>query len=220
MNGTWYYPAQQPGYDEVGIASWYGLKFHGRPTANGETYDLNVLTAALKTLPLPSRVLVNYLANGRSLVLTVNDRGPFVDGRIIDVTRRAAQLLEFRNAGIARVRVRLLGAAQPAPEQYARVGPFDELSGNASGISLDGTDRAYAEPAAQHSLENYRSSTTATWHNPENGHSGSFTPVHTFRTVAGIWCREFRRTFSDGHSTEQAHGTACRQSGGHWMMMF
>lgn len=94
-----------PNYDEVGIASWYGPKFHGRPTANGEIYDMNALTAAHTTLPLPSIVRVTNLENGRSMLLRVNDRGPFVKGRLIDVSRRAAQLLGFAAKGTARVRV-------------------------------------------------------------------------------------------------------------------
>lgn len=114
VKGVWYYPAYQPGYDETGIASWYGGKFNGRKTANGETYDMNQLTAAHKTLPLPSLVQVTNLENGRSLELRVNDRGPFVHGRIIDVSRRAAQLLGFERQGTAKVRVSLIGGDAPA----------------------------------------------------------------------------------------------------------
>ena len=80
VSGVWYYPRMQPDYDETGIASWYGHPFHGRKTANGETYDMNALTAAHKTLPLPTDVRVTNLENGRSIVLRVNDRGPFVAG--------------------------------------------------------------------------------------------------------------------------------------------
>lgn len=105
VNGVWYHPKRDPHYDETGIASWYGPNFHGRQTANGEIFDMNELTAAHPTLPLPSRVRVTNLENGRSLVLRVNDRGPFARGRIIDVSRRAAQLLGFRDNGVARVRV-------------------------------------------------------------------------------------------------------------------
>ena len=107
--GVWYYPKVDPGYDETGIASWYGAPFHGRLTANGERYDMNALTAAHKTLPLPSLVRITNLQNGRSLKIRVNDRGPFVHGRIIDVSRRAAQLLGFQRAGTARVRVEAAG---------------------------------------------------------------------------------------------------------------
>ena len=108
IRGVWYYPHEDPKYSKTGIASWYGKKFHGRRTANGEIYDMNALTAAHKTLPMPVRVQVTNLDNGRSLVLRVNDRGPFVNGRIIDVSRRAAQLLGFQNMGTAKVRVTIV----------------------------------------------------------------------------------------------------------------
>lgn len=114
IQGVWYYPAEDWTYDETGIASFYGgertgTNFHGLVTANGELYDMNALTAAHTTLPMPSLVRVTNLENGRSLVLRVNDRGPFVRGRIIDVSRRSAQLLGFEAQGTARVRVEILG---------------------------------------------------------------------------------------------------------------
>ena len=105
VNGTTYYPRVEPDYNHVGIASWYGADFHGKRTANGDVYDMNALTAAHTTLPMPSKVRVTNMENGRSLILTVNDRGPFVKNRIIDVSRRAAQLLGFARQGTAKVRV-------------------------------------------------------------------------------------------------------------------
>ncbi|HVH74822.1 MAG TPA: septal ring lytic transglycosylase RlpA family protein [Stellaceae bacterium] len=108
VNGVWYYPRVDYHYDKTGIASWYGPGFDGRPTANGETYDMNAVSAAHKTLPLPSVVEVTNLQNGRSLQLRVNDRGPFVGDRILDVSRRAAQLLGFAEQGTAPVRVKIL----------------------------------------------------------------------------------------------------------------
>ncbi len=121
IEGVWYYPAVNYGYNETGIASWYGDAFHGKSTANGELYDMNGLTAAHRTLPLPSVVRITNLENGRAMNLRVNDRGPFAHGRIIDVSRRAAQLLGFEQQGTARVRVevladesRLLAGAAPA----------------------------------------------------------------------------------------------------------
>jgi rare lipoprotein A len=108
ISGVWYYPAEDLNYDESGIASWYGQDFHGKYTANGEVFDLNGLTAAHRTLPMPSVVQVTNLENGRTLKLRVNDRGPFARGRIIDLSRRAAQLLGFDAPGTARVRVRIL----------------------------------------------------------------------------------------------------------------
>jgi peptidoglycan lytic transglycosylase len=110
IGGVWYYPAEDLSYDETGIASWYGEDFHGRYTANGEMFDINNLTAAHRTLPMPSIVQVTNLENGRTLKLRVNDRGPFARGRIIDVSRRAAQLLGFVGPGTAKVRVQILPA--------------------------------------------------------------------------------------------------------------
>ncbi len=103
----WYYPSEDYSYVEEGVASWYGPDFHGKRTANGEIYDMNDLTAAHPTLPLPSIVRVTNLENGRSVRLRVNDRGPFKSSRIIDVSRRGAQLLGFYEAGITRVRVEI-----------------------------------------------------------------------------------------------------------------
>ena len=108
IDGIWYYPKVDYEYDETGIASWYGPNFHGKMTANGETYDMNALTAAHRTLPMPSIVEVTNLENGRKLRLTINDRGPYAKGRIIDISRRGAQLLDFQNNGTAKVRVRIL----------------------------------------------------------------------------------------------------------------
>ncbi len=106
--GQWYYPKVDYAYREKGLASWYGPNFHGRPTANGEIFDMHRVSAAHKTLPLPSVVRVTNLENGRSLVVRVNDRGPFVRGRIIDLSHRAAELLSFVEQGTARVEVQLL----------------------------------------------------------------------------------------------------------------
>jgi len=108
VNDVWYYPSVDYEYDETGIASWYGEQFHGALTANGETFDMNAISAAHKTLPMPSVVQVTNLENGRSLKLVVNDRGPFVNGRILDASRRTAQLLGFEKQGTARVRVQIL----------------------------------------------------------------------------------------------------------------
>lgn len=111
VRGRWYRPFDDPDYEEVGLASWYGAQFNGRPTASGERFDMNALTAAHKTLPLPGLVEVTNLANGRSVVLRVNDRGPFVDNRIIDLSRGAAEALDMMARGVGEVRVRYLGRA-------------------------------------------------------------------------------------------------------------
>lgn len=108
-----YRPQRDDRYDRVGIASWYGPNFHGRPTANGETFDQYAMTAAHTTLPIPSIAEVTNLENGRSVIVRVNDRGPFVDDRIIDMSRAAATELGYIGTGLARVRVRYLGPAHP-----------------------------------------------------------------------------------------------------------
>lgn len=108
IDNIWYYPREQPDYDETGIASWYGPTFYGKTTANGETYTGDDLTAAHKTLPMPVNVRVTNLDNGKSLVVRVNDRGPYARGRIIDLSRRAAELLDVMKSGTARVRVTYL----------------------------------------------------------------------------------------------------------------
>ncbi|HWT98439.1 MAG TPA: septal ring lytic transglycosylase RlpA family protein [Terriglobales bacterium] len=129
VDGVWYYPKVEMDYDETGIASWYGPGFHGQYTANGEVYDQNALTAAHKTLPLPSMVRVTNLENGRSIEVRVNDRGPFVNGRIIDLTRRDAQLLGFIDQGTAKVRVQVMKeesialAAQASGQGGENAGP-------------------------------------------------------------------------------------------------
>ena len=111
--GNWYRPQAEPDYDRTGTASWYGPRFHGRRTANGEVFDQRALSAAHPTLPLPSYVRVTNLDNDRSLVVRVNDRGPFHPGRLIDVSERAAELLDFKRSGSAAVRVEYVDAADP-----------------------------------------------------------------------------------------------------------
>ena len=108
IDGVWYYPAEDYRYAKTGTASWYGDQFHGRLTANGEIFDKMAMTAAHPTLPMPSQVRVTNLRNGRSLELRVNDRGPFVDNRIIDVSQRAAQELGFELNGLTPVKVEIM----------------------------------------------------------------------------------------------------------------
>ena len=113
IRGIWYYPQADPDYDIKGVGSWYGEQFHNRSTANGEIFDMDALSAAHKTLPLPSLVEVTNLDNGRKMVVRVNDRGPFVGDRVIDLSRAAADKLGYRRQGVARGRVRYIG---PAPK--------------------------------------------------------------------------------------------------------
>ena len=128
IEGIWYYPERDLTYDKTGIASWYGDEFGGRLTANGEIFDPALVSAAHKTLPMPSVVRVTNLDNGKSLVVRINDRGPYVSGRIIDMSREAARLLGFKDNGIARVRVKLLVEQTLRLEELARNGKFPLLS--------------------------------------------------------------------------------------------
>lgn len=111
IDGQWHTPREEPGYDRAGVASYYAADFHGRRTSNGEIFDMWSLSAAHPTLPLPSLVYVTNLENGRTLLLRVNDRGPYVNNRVIDVSRAAARYLGFEVRGTARVRVRYAGRA-------------------------------------------------------------------------------------------------------------
>jgi rare lipoprotein A len=109
--GRVYVPEEDVNYQEEGLASWYGNDFHGRLTANGEVFDMASLTAAHPTLPMPSYARVTNLRNGKSLIVRVNDRGPYHGNRLIDVSNKAAELLEFKSNGVARVRVEYVGRA-------------------------------------------------------------------------------------------------------------
>ena len=141
--GVWYHPKPEPSYDEVGMASWYGPKFHGRRTANGEIYDQNAMTAAHPTLPMPSLVEVTNLANGRKVVLRINDRGPFAKGRIIDVSKAAANQLGFIKKGVTQVRVRVV---EEAPVRIAGGQGTGQVSGGPE------PDAAPVETVAETSL--------------------------------------------------------------------
>ncbi|WP_420409343.1 septal ring lytic transglycosylase RlpA family protein [Hoeflea sp.] len=111
IRGKWYTPKEEPGYDRAGLASWYGPNFHGRLTANGEIYDQYHLSAAHPTFPLPSYARVTNKKNGNSVIVRVNDRGPFAHGRIIDLSSQAADLLDMKHEGVAAVRVQYVGRA-------------------------------------------------------------------------------------------------------------
>jgi len=111
VRGRTYHPTTRPKKVETGLASWYGAAFHGRLTANGEVYDMNHLTAAHKTMPLPSYARVTNTENGRSLIVRVNDRGPFAHDRVIDLSKRAADLLDYTHGGTAKVKVEYAGRA-------------------------------------------------------------------------------------------------------------
>lgn len=135
IDGIWYYPQTDYQYDETGVASWYGPQFHGKQTANGAIFDMNRVTAAHRTLPLPSYVRVTNLDNGRSLEVLVNDRGPYAKNRIIDLSRRAAQLLGYDVKGTALVRVEVLADRSRQAQAVAQ------------GLSPSMSDTAVAEAA-------------------------------------------------------------------------
>ena len=119
--GQTYTPEENPNYSAEGLASWYGDDFHGRQTANGEVYDMNSLSAAHPTLPIPSYVRVTNLRNKRSVIVRINDRGPFHAGRVIDVSVRTAKLLAFYDEGTTRVRVDFVGKASLAGSDDAKL---------------------------------------------------------------------------------------------------
>lgn len=153
--GKTYYPiGDGRNYQATGTASWYGTKFHGQPTANGEKYDLYGMSAAHKTLPLPSYVRVTNLDNGKAVVLRVNDRGPFYSDRIIDLSFAAAKKLGYAETGTARVKVEGIDPEQwwaergrPAPMVLAQP---QKVAGNAAGTSLTQPVEQYTPPPAQH----------------------------------------------------------------------
>jgi rare lipoprotein A len=132
--GVWFEPKEQPGYDRKGAASWYGEAFHGRKTSNGEYFDMNMLSAAHPTLPLPSYAKVTNLANGKSVVVRINDRGPFVGTRIIDLSKRSADALQFRSKGKANVRVQWIGNA-PIDDQGAHLAMMNKKLGQGASVN-------------------------------------------------------------------------------------
>ncbi|MGE3247351.1 MAG: septal ring lytic transglycosylase RlpA family protein [Beijerinckiaceae bacterium] len=150
--GKRYYPRQyKPGQTQVGKASWYGDAFHGRKTANGEIYDMSSVTAAHPTMPLPSYVRVTNLRNNRSIIVRVNDRGPYHGGRVIDLSKRVADLLDYRRSGTTTVKVEYLRPAGTAGSDDRRL--VATLRTDGSPAQLDGytppqrTMIAAAEPS-------------------------------------------------------------------------
>lgn len=149
--GKWYYPREDTRYDEVGVASWYGDDFHGRQTANGEVYDMHALSAAHPTLPLPTYARVTNLSNGRSVVVRVNDRGPYAHGRLIDLSAQTAKVLGFTNHGTTKVRVQYVGRAPLEGDDtwltttYAEAGQTMPMPGSRIATTGD-TPRASMRP--------------------------------------------------------------------------
>ena len=132
--GRWFTPHEQPGYDKTGQASWYGEAFHRRRTSNGEWFDMNTLTAASATLPLPSYAKVTNLENGRQVIVRVNDRGPFVDTRVMDLSKRAADALGYRQKGLGHVRIQLIGPA-PLNDHGQHLMAMNQALGNGASLT-------------------------------------------------------------------------------------
>ena len=145
--GKRYVPKDEPGYNRTGMASWYGDDFHGRLTANGEIFDMNTLTAAHPTLPLPSYARVTNLKNGRSVIVRINDRGPYAHRRVIDLSKRVAEVLAFKNDGITKVRVKYIGKARMdgLDERYLEAsyrGPGQRIGDDYRAVPKEGERRA------------------------------------------------------------------------------
>ena len=157
ISGRTFTPKKDPSYDRNGIASWYGADFHRRMTANGEWFDMEYFSAAHATMPLPSYARVTNLENGREMIVRVNDRGPFVGGRIIDLSKKCAEALEFKTKGIAKVRVQYVG---PAPlddhgshlaamnRELQRGTPLRQMIAQASGLLQQQAALAAAPPSS------------------------------------------------------------------------
>ncbi|MGE0053385.1 MAG: septal ring lytic transglycosylase RlpA family protein [Hyphomicrobium sp.] len=159
--GRWYVPREEPGYDRVGIGSWYGDDFHGRKTANGELFDMHALTAAHPTLPLPSYAYVTNLQNNRTILVRINDRGPYVKDRVIDLSHASAQALGYLGQGRARVRVRYAGRAPlNGDDRRERMFLASQRWNGGSGSAV-----AYADPPPQRLLapRPTAAASTTTW---------------------------------------------------------
>jgi rare lipoprotein A len=173
VKGKWYVPKEEKSYNKTGLASWYGSAFHGRLTANGEVYDQYHLSAAHPTFPLPSYARVTNLENGDSVIVRVNDRGPYHPGRIIDLSNKAAEMLDVQNKGTAPVRVQYVGRARMdgkdmpflmasytrKGERLKRHNPEGEI---ATGVMVASNEQRIPVPRATHSEDAVDYSVTAT----------------------------------------------------------
>jgi len=189
--GKWYHPKHDPDYTSVGYASWYGPTFHGRKTANGEVFDRNALTAAHTTMPLPSYARVTNVQNGRSMIVRVNDRGPFHGNRTIDLSERVATMLDTKSQGIAKVKVEYIGRARldGEDEKYlmaSYVGPGAVTPGG----TRPGTQIAQVPPqlllgGGVPSPRPYpASSTVASYAAPASSYQVAFDPAIAFETAS------------------------------------
>jgi rare lipoprotein A len=143
IDGVWYYPHEDYDYSEIGIASWYGDPFHGGPTSNGEIFNKHGLSAAHRTLPLPSVVKVTNMENGKSVILRVNDRGPFARDRILDVSERAAEILDFKQKGSTQVKVEIMEEESKRLKELAMAGSIPPVEA----VALSETEVSGGAPA-------------------------------------------------------------------------
>lgn len=172
VEGRWYEPEENYSLVETGIASWYGSEFHGRSTANGEVFDKNELTAAHRTLQMPSLVRVTNLENGRSIVVRVNDRGPFKRSRVIDLTERGADLLGYRGKGTARVKIEVLEKESRQIAEAAR-----------RGVDTRGTEIAMNDGGQGFALASVESEPDISREVPGHVEQGRFMPEPVVKTV-------------------------------------
>lgn len=161
------------GFEEEGLASWYGTKFHGRRTSSGEPYDMYAMTAAHKSLPLPSYVEVTNLENHKRVVVRVNDRGPFVDERIIDLSYAAAHRIDMTDAGVARVRVRAVGPGDTSSQRIAAIKPLPESTAEEDAVED-------SEPSRQEAREPTELAAAAPGANGATPGNGRFVQVGAF----------------------------------------
>jgi len=194
VKGNWFHPKEDPNYTSVGAASWYGDAFHGRLTANGEVYDMTHLTAAHPTLPLPSYARVTNLANNSSVIVRINDRGPFERSRLIDLSKRAAELLDYHHAGTAKVKVEYVG---PAPlhgqddsflmASYKPGGRApDPSDGLPTGVMLAMNGPTPTQTSSQGNVDTITAAISAAYATPQQANFGtvalpSFAPIPTSR---------------------------------------
>jgi rare lipoprotein A len=189
--GMWFAPKEQPNYDKTGAASWYGEAFHRRKTSNGEYFDMTMLSAAHPTLPLPSYARVTNLENGKTVVVRINDRGPFVGTRIIDLSKKSADALSFRGKGKAKVRVQWIGNA-PLNDQGAHLAMMNRKS--AAGASMKALVAAADGPATRDNFDvaetkprRNRDVQLASFEKPRQSSRGQeqIVLVGSFRTIEG-----------------------------------
>lgn len=183
--GRKYYPKEDFRYDKTGIASWYGPKFHKRSTSNGEWFDMNDLTAAHTTLPMPTYAKVTNLENGRTLVVRINDRGPYVSDRIIDLSKRSAEVLGVRKKGTARVRVQYIGKA-PIDDNGADLIAMNEKFGTTvTGRTMVASRSRKRSRAASAQREPARIQTSAVQPAPRMVEARPVAPAQTAVSQAG-----------------------------------